>query len=131
MGISAFYHDSAATLIKDGEIISAVQEERFSRKKHDARYPFNAIKYILDENRSSVRVPQVEKPAIIDSEVTINAAPTKETNHDIYKPVAEIDASEIKTLKELEYEAISAGLERNNWNMTTTSQELGISRLTL
>ena len=55
----------------------------------------------------------------------------KETNHDIYKPVAEIDASEIKTLKELEYEAISSGLERNNWNMTTTSQELGISRMTL
>ena len=54
LGISAFYHDSAATLIKDGEIISAVQEERFSRKKHDARYPFNAVKYILNENKISL-----------------------------------------------------------------------------
>ena len=49
LGISAFYHDSAATLVKDGKIISAAQEERFSRKKHDARYPFNAVKYVLEE----------------------------------------------------------------------------------
>ena len=50
LGISAFYHDSAAALIKDGEIIAAAQEERFSRKKHDPRYPFNSVKYILEEN---------------------------------------------------------------------------------
>ena len=43
LGISAYYHDSAAALIKDGEIISAAQEERFSRKKHDARFPVHAI----------------------------------------------------------------------------------------
>ena len=49
LGISAFYHDSAAALIKDGAIISAAQEERFSRRKHDARYPFNAIDYILKD----------------------------------------------------------------------------------
>ncbi len=49
LGISAFYHDSAAALIKDGEIVAAAQEERFSRKKHDARYPYNAIKYVLAE----------------------------------------------------------------------------------
>ena len=49
LGISAFYHDSAAALIIDGKIIAAAQEERFSRKKHDARYPFNAIKYVLSE----------------------------------------------------------------------------------
>ena len=49
LGISAFYHDSAATLINDGKIIAAAQEERFSRKKHDARYPFNAVKYVLSE----------------------------------------------------------------------------------
>ncbi len=49
LGISAFYHDSAAALIKDGAIIAAVQEERFSRKKHDARYPFNAVNYILED----------------------------------------------------------------------------------
>ena len=50
MGISAFYHDSAAALIKDGNIVAAAQEERFSRKKHDARYPFNAVNYILEES---------------------------------------------------------------------------------
>ncbi|MGB4773098.1 MAG: carbamoyltransferase [Chitinophagaceae bacterium] len=49
LGISAFYHDSAAAIIKDGEIIAAAQEERFSRKKHDPRFPVNAINYCLEE----------------------------------------------------------------------------------
>jgi len=48
LGISAFYHDSAATILVDGKIIAAAQEERFTRKKHDASYPFNAIKFVLD-----------------------------------------------------------------------------------
>ncbi len=47
LGISAFYHDSAACLVKDGEIIAAAQEERFTRKKHDASFPKNAIKFCL------------------------------------------------------------------------------------
>lgn len=47
LGISALYHDSAAALVKDGKILAAVQEERFSRKKHDNRLPFNAIDYCL------------------------------------------------------------------------------------
>ena len=54
LGISAFYHDSAAALIVDGDIIAAAQEERFSRKKHDSRYPYNAIKYVLDEGKKSL-----------------------------------------------------------------------------
>ena len=49
LGISAFYHDSAAAIIVDGNIIAAAQEERFSRKKHDPRYPYNAVKYVLEE----------------------------------------------------------------------------------
>jgi len=49
LGISAFYHDSAAAIIKDGKIIGAAQEERFTRKKHDACYPKNAINYVLKE----------------------------------------------------------------------------------
>jgi len=49
LGISAFYHDSAACLISDGVIIAAAQEERFTRKKHDANFPQNAIKYCLKE----------------------------------------------------------------------------------
>ena len=49
LGISAFYHDSAACLLKNGNIISAAQEERFTRKKHDPSFPSNAIRYCLDE----------------------------------------------------------------------------------
>ncbi|MFL2845753.1 MAG: carbamoyltransferase [Candidatus Puniceispirillaceae bacterium] len=49
LGISAFYHDSAACLLKDGEIIAAAQEERFTRKKHDAGFPLNAIQYCVKE----------------------------------------------------------------------------------
>jgi carbamoyltransferase len=49
LGISAYYHDSAAALIRDGEIIAAAQEERFSRKKHDARFPRNAAAYCIWE----------------------------------------------------------------------------------
>ena len=49
LGISGFYHDSAATIVKNNEIIAAAQEERFSRKKHDPRFPFNAINYCLSE----------------------------------------------------------------------------------
>ncbi len=51
LGISAFYHDSAAALVVDGEIIAAAQEERFSRKKHDPSYPFNAVNYVLTEGK--------------------------------------------------------------------------------
>ena len=47
LGISAFYHDSAACLLKDGKIIAAAQEERFSRKKHDPRYPHHAVEFVL------------------------------------------------------------------------------------
>lgn len=49
LGISAFYHDSAAGLVRDGEIIAAAQEERFTRKKHDASFPSNAVSYCLKE----------------------------------------------------------------------------------
>ncbi len=55
LGISAFYHDSAAALIVDGEIIAAAQEERFTRKKHDARFPNQAIAYCLSEAGISAR----------------------------------------------------------------------------
>ena len=48
LGISAFYHDSAACLVKDGDIIAAAQEERFTRKKHDFRFPINAINFCMD-----------------------------------------------------------------------------------
>jgi carbamoyltransferase len=47
LGISAFYHDSAAAIIEDGKIIAAAQEERFTRKKHDPAFPVNAVKFCL------------------------------------------------------------------------------------
>ena len=58
LGISAFYHDSAAALIQDGEIVAAAQEERFSRIKHDERFPQNAIKYVLEEG--NVKLDQID-----------------------------------------------------------------------
>jgi len=54
LGISAFYHDSAAALIVGGEIIAAAQEERFTRMKHTPDFPTNAIKYCLDEAGLSI-----------------------------------------------------------------------------
>jgi carbamoyltransferase len=55
IGISAYYHDSAAALIRDGAIVAAAQEERFSRKKHDARFPAGALAYCLRESRIALR----------------------------------------------------------------------------
>ncbi len=59
LGISAFYHDSAACLLKDGEIIAAAQEERFTRKKHDASFPHHAILYCLKE--AGIAANEIEK----------------------------------------------------------------------
>ena len=58
IGISAFYHDSAAALVIDGEIISAAQEERFTRIKHDKNFPINAIKYLLKS--AKINLDQVD-----------------------------------------------------------------------
>ena len=68
LGISAYYHDSAACLIKNGEIKSAVQEERFSRKKHDSRFPKNAVIYCLKSNNITLKdvnkIIYYEKPLL-------------------------------------------------------------------
>ena len=58
LGVSAFYHDSAAALIEDGRMIAAAQEERFTRKKHDASFPSLAIEYCLEE--ADVRLSMVD-----------------------------------------------------------------------
>ena len=55
LGLSAYYHDSAAALIQDGNILAAAQEERFTRRKHDARFPINAIDYCLSAARISAK----------------------------------------------------------------------------
>ncbi|MDC1045299.1 carbamoyltransferase [Candidatus Pelagibacter sp.] len=59
LGISAFYHDSAACILKDGEIIAAAQEERFTRKKHDSSYPHNAIEFVL--NYANLKLNKVDQ----------------------------------------------------------------------
>ncbi len=59
LGISAFYHDSAAAVIIDGEIIAAAQEERFTRVKHDSGYPYNAIKFVLDY--SNLKLSEIDQ----------------------------------------------------------------------
>ena len=68
LGISAFYHDSAAALLEDGRIVAAAQEERFTRKKHDARFPLHAIRYCLAEGGIAVgdldRVVFYDKPFV-------------------------------------------------------------------
>lgn len=64
LGISAFYHDSAAALLKDGEVIAAAQEERFTRKKHDHNFPANAVKYCLRE--AGITVSDLDAVAFYD-----------------------------------------------------------------
>jgi carbamoyltransferase len=53
LGVSAFYHDSAAAMLVDGEIVAAAQEERFTRNKHDSSFPINACRYVLEESGAS------------------------------------------------------------------------------
>ena len=64
LGISAYYHDSAAALLHDGEIVAAAQEERFTRKKHDAGFPINAVEFCLRE--AGIRLDQVDYVAFYD-----------------------------------------------------------------
>ena len=68
LGLSCYYHDSAVALIKNGEIVVAVQEERFSRKKHDSRFPINAIRYTLKSQNIDLRniemIVYYEKPLL-------------------------------------------------------------------
>ena len=68
LGLSCFYHDSAVSLIRNGEIVVAVQEERFSRKKHDSRFPINSIRYTLKSQNIDLRdiemIVYYEKPLL-------------------------------------------------------------------
>jgi carbamoyltransferase len=68
LGVSAYYHDSAAALLKDGELVAAAQQERFSRKKHDAAFPADAIRYCLEAENLDLneldRIVFYDKPLI-------------------------------------------------------------------
>jgi carbamoyltransferase len=68
LGISAFYHDSAACLVSDGEIIAAAQEERFTRKKHDHRFPISAARYCLEQ--AGLRVDEIDFIGFYDKPLT-------------------------------------------------------------
>jgi carbamoyltransferase len=68
LGISAYYHDSAAAILENGEILAAAQEERFTRKKHDSRFPQNAVEYCLKEARTSLEA--VEAVVFYDKPLT-------------------------------------------------------------
>ena len=67
LGISAFYHDSAAALVRDGRIVSAAQEERFTRKKHDSGFPVQAVRYCLAEG--GVAPGQLDAVAFYDKPI--------------------------------------------------------------
>ncbi len=82
LGISCFYHDSAACLIKDGKVIAAAQEERFTRKKHDENFPKNAVEYCLKEG--NITIDEIDYVGFYDKpfvkferilETTLSAAP--------------------------------------------------------
>src|SRR5260370_4474922 len=64
LGISAFYHDSAAALVEDGRLVAAAQEERFTRKKHDAAFPYHAIDYCLDA--AGAKLSEIDHIAFYD-----------------------------------------------------------------
>ena len=64
LGISAFYHDSAAALIEDGHLVGAAQEERFTRKKHDSAFPQNAVQFCLDT--AGIKLADVDYVAFYD-----------------------------------------------------------------
>ena len=80
LGISCFYHDSAAAIIEDGGIIAAAEEERFSRIKHDSGFPFQAIKFCLEEaNTKGSELDWVvfyEKPFLKFERITLSSLAT-------------------------------------------------------
>ena len=85
LGISAFYHDSAAALIRDGEIIAATHEERFSRIKHDMSFPLSSINYCLEEARITIKEldaivfydnPMITLERIITSHISVSPHPS-------------------------------------------------------
>ena len=75
LGISCFYHDSAACLVQNGEIVAAAQEERFTRKKHDPGFPKNAIAYCLEE--ASITVHDLSYVVFYDKVLIISRQDAK------------------------------------------------------
>ena len=111
LGISAYYHDSAACLLRNGEIIAAAQEERFSRKKHDQEFPINAITYCLEEG--GVTVDDLDHVAFYDK-------PLVKFERILYTYLATFPRSLPSFLK-----AMPIWLRQKLWIPSTIREELG------
>ena len=70
LGISAYYHDSAAALVEDGRVLAAAQEERFTRRKHDSRFPHHAVRACLESARTNARVQRSPTGVIACGEIS-------------------------------------------------------------
>src|SRR6267142_3301636 len=121
LGISAYYHDSAACLLRDGEIVAAAQEERFTRKKHDARFPRNAVRYCLREG--GVSLQQLRHVAFYDKpllkferllETYLGFSPRGIRSFVAAMPVWLKEKLLLKDLLEKELLAIAEGLRRKD-----------------
>jgi carbamoyltransferase len=120
LGISAFYHDSAACLVRDGAIIAAAQEERFTRKKHDARFPCHAVRYCLREGETSLPdlryIVFYDKPLVKFErllETYLSFAPRGIRSFVAAMPVWLKEKLLLKNLLQKELLALSDGLEKS------------------
>jgi carbamoyltransferase len=116
LGISAYYHDSAAALVSDGDIVAAAQEERFTRKKHDSRFPKNAIEYCLRE--AGISVTQLDAIVFYDKpfqkferllETYLAYAPSGLRSYLMAMPIWLKDKLFLKTTLKREFAAIAGG----------------------
>jgi len=121
LGISAYYHDSAACLVRDGRVVAAAQEERFTRKKHDCGFPSNAIRYCLAEGRTSVahlrHVVFYDKPLLKFErllETYLSFVPRGLTSFVAAMPVWMKEKLFLKRLLEQEIAALETGLSSSN-----------------
>ena len=120
VGISAYYHDSAACLIRDGQIIAAAQEERFTRKKHDPGFPHEAVQYCLRTGNTSLTnlkyIVFYDKPLIKFErllETYLAFAPKGVQSFVAAMPVWLKEKLLLKTLLQKEFAALSPGLKKS------------------
>ena len=96
LGLSFFYHDSSATLLKDGAVTGAVQEERFSRKKHDNRFPFLSVRYLLESGGLKIsdidRIVYYENPALKLSRIIYSFASYFPSEFKMFSKIVESQA---------------------------------------
>jgi carbamoyltransferase len=121
LGISAFYHDSAACLLRDGEIVAAAQEERFTRKKHDARFPYHAAQFCLKQAGASVHQlkyvvfydkPMVKFERLLETYVAF--APKGIRSYLMAMPVWMKDKLFMKSLLQRELQSLDSKLEKSS-----------------